>query len=655
MSTSLFPPYLEFLPQSKVLMCHTHHHCFTLNDLARHVEKDHNASRQLSRQIEEAARKLEVAEFRSRILVPPNNSAHINGLAVYEGFRCTMPSCDFVTISEPYFRKHLQDHGLPRSYKIEGKNEVQLQNMHNAKAPLYFIVHPKLPPGPEVRSRPPHEQDPTTSPSEQRAGAKDDQGREADSDQDQDETTNPEDNDDDEEDDEDDEAEDEEVEDEPAHVTRSNKSQRLGRTSNNPPTPTFIRKPRLELSPRSARRAPSRRRSHNTRPISPSPPPARRAASRPRGHNIRPGPSPPPQRRARSRPPMRSAHPSPSPPPSRPAKRRMTESSFLEPLSYEQSFAEMMFRTERKDTGQVFLCVASDLMTADSRKLEPSPMNVDFHRYRRFLEEEDIMDEGFKLYFIDDTGKRVQVSNQVSFRAGVMCQVAQDVDRIMFNSEPSCKLTSFRFNYSMLTFSPARYSISSMMPKASEAAPELPAPKPVCLPAPSPAPVETSVTAPLAAPSTAHSLTSAPAPAPAPVPAPVPAPIITPVSPHVPSLIPAPTPQDSGPLFSNTVFLTERLNTEQTHICLAANIKSSNSDLHTMRPTDVDFDSYCELLREAEVLDDGLVLGFLDSRVKRIQVKNQAMFVAGIVYQVSMKVDMIRFSSVPISKIDQTS
>lgn len=653
MSTSLFPPYLEFLPQCKVLMCHTHHHCFTLNDLGRHVEKDHNASRQLSRQIEDAARKLEVAEFRSRIQVPPNNSAHINGLAVYEGFRCTMPSCDFVTISEPYFRKHLQDHGLPRSYKIEAKNEVQLQNMHNAKAPLYFIVHPKLPPGPEVRSRPPHEQDPTTSPSEQRAGAKDNQGREADSDQDQDETTNLEDNDDDEDEEEEEEDEEEEVEDEPAHLTRSNKSQRLGRTTNHAPSPTFIRKPRLELSPRSARRAPSRRRSHNIRPISPSPPPARRAASRPRGHNIRPGPSPPPQRRARSRPPIRSAHPSPSPPPSRPAKRRMTESSFLEPLSYESSFAEMMFRTERKDTGQVFLCVASDLMTADSRKLEPSPMNVDFNRYRRFLEEEEIMDEGFRLYFIDDTGKRVQVSNQVSFRAGVMCQVAQDVDRIIFNSEPSCKLTSFRFHYSMLIFSPARYSISSMMPKALEPAPapEIPAPKPACLPPPSPAPVEASVTAPTVAQLTAQSLTSAPAP----VPAPVPAPIMTPASPHVPSLVPAPTSQDSGPLFSNTVFLTERLNTEQTHICLAANIKSSNSDLHTMRPTDVDFDTYCELLREAEVLDDGLVLGFLDSRVKRIQVKNQAMFVAGIVYQVNMKVDMIRFSSVPISKIDQKS
>lgn len=123
----------------------------------------------------------------------------------------------------------------------------------------------------------------------------------------------------------------------------------------------------------------------------------------------------------------------------------MTESSFLEPLSYEPSFAEMMFRTERKDTGHIFLCVASDLMTVDSRKLEPSPMNVDFNRYRRFLEEEGIMDEGFKLYFIDDTGKRVQVSNQVSFRAGVMCQVAQGVDRITFSSEPSCKLNSFRF------------------------------------------------------------------------------------------------------------------------------------------------------------------------------------------------------------------
>lgn len=72
-----------------------------------------------------------------------------------------------------------------------------------------------------------------------------------------------------------------------------------------------------------------------------------------------------------------------------------------------------------------------------------------------------------------------------------------------------------------------------------------------------------------------------------------------------------------------------------------------------MNPTDVDFDAYCGLLREAEVLDNGLVLGFLDSRLKRIQVKNQASFVAGIVYQVSTKVDMIRFSSVPIGKKDQ--
>lgn len=74
-----------------------------------------------------------------------------------------------------------------------------------------------------------------------------------------------------------------------------------------------------------------------------------------------------------------------------------------------------------------------------------------------------------------------------------------------------------------------------------------------------------------------------------------------------------------------------------------------------MHPTDVDFDTYCGLLREAEVLDNGLVLGFLDSRLMRIQVKNQASFVAGIVYQVSRKVDMIRFSTVPIGKMDQTS
>ncbi len=72
-----------------------------------------------------------------------------------------------------------------------------------------------------------------------------------------------------------------------------------------------------------------------------------------------------------------------------------------------------------------------------------------------------------------------------------------------------------------------------------------------------------------------------------------------------------------------------------------------------MRPTDVDFETYRTFLREAEVLDDDLVLGFIDSREKRIQVKNQAMFIAGVVYQVSKKVDMIRFSSVPISKTGQ--
>ena len=58
--------------------------------------------------------------------------------------------------------------------------------------------------------------------------------------------------------------EEEEVEEEPAHLTRSNKSQRLGRTIQNAPSPTFNRKPRLEMSPQSSRRAPSRRRSHNT-------------------------------------------------------------------------------------------------------------------------------------------------------------------------------------------------------------------------------------------------------------------------------------------------------------------------------------------------------------------------------------------------------
>ncbi len=400
MSPNPLPPYFEHLPQHRVLLCQEHGRCTTLNELAKHLEKEHNVTKQDSNRICETARALDIAQSRSQIRAPANNSPHIKGLTIVEGLRCTVSGCEFVTISEGYFRKHLQEHGLPRAQKFEPANEVQLQNMYTVKAPLYYTVHPKVPPGTlgeDVRPRMPSGT--TLSPGiarerpmEPRPGLPEQQEPEADNDQEQEETP------------------DSEKENILAPTPIAIKTRRLGQTPRSALNPSLGRKARTGPSP-SSRHA----------RISASPPVTRRAPNRPLDHNTRP---------------------SPSPPPSRPAKRRATESSVLEPLPpYEPSFAQMMFRTERKDTGKIFLCVASDIMTADSRRLDPSPMNVDFNRYRRLLEEEGVIGDGFKLDFIDDTGKRVQVNNQVSFRAAVICQVSQKVDSIIFTSEPMRKMT----------------------------------------------------------------------------------------------------------------------------------------------------------------------------------------------------------------------
>lgn len=108
--------------------------------------------------------------------------------------------------------------------------------------------------------------------------------------------------------------------------------------------------------------------------------------------------------------------------------------------------------------------------------------------------------------------------------------------------------------------------------------------------------------------------------------------------------------QESGPVFGNTIFYAERQGTENTHLCLASDLIPPGSDKLKISPRLVDFDIYCELLKEEDVLDKDFHLGFIDTKGKRIPIKNQMMFHAAVIYQVTQKADMITFSSEPISK-----
>lgn len=97
----------------------------------------------------------------------------------------------------------------------------------------------------------------------------------------------------------------------------------------------------------------------------------------------------------------------------------------------------------------------------------------------------------------------------------------------------------------------------------------------------------------------------------------------------------------------NTIFLTRRQDTGKTHICLAADITSPDSQAAVIDPTCVHFGSYCDLLTGEEILDrDGNIdLGFQPIGGERIPISNQMMFRAAVTYQMDRKFDMVTFSA----------
>ena len=107
----------------------------------------------------------------------------------------------------------------------------------------------------------------------------------------------------------------------------------------------------------------------------------------------------------------------------------------------------------------------------------------------------------------------------------------------------------------------------------------------------------------------------------------------------------------SGKLFAHTVFRTERLGTDDIHLCLASDLRSPDSDPNNLTPTHVDFVSYCRLLRDAQILDDDVCLNFTDVSGKTIPIINQMSFRAAVIYQYTGKADMITFTTAPSSKL----
>ena len=81
-------------------------------------------------------------------------------------------------------------------------------------------------------------------------------------------------------------------------------------------------------------------------------------------------------------------------------------------------------------------------------------MDVDFNKYYGILREEHIVVPGHRMDFFDiRLGKKVQVTNQMTFRTFVIFQVAQRVEMITFTSEPIGKNAMSETDGGILNFS----------------------------------------------------------------------------------------------------------------------------------------------------------------------------------------------------------
>lgn len=219
--------------------------------------------------------------------------------------------------------------------------------------------------------------------------------------------------------------------------------------------------------------------------------------------------------------------------------------------------------------------------------------NLDFDLYCGILRNKEILDYGYQLEFTDVKGRRAQITDQMTFRAAILVQVGQKVDRITFRAKPIGKIRLSRRFLMVLD-----RELNSAAAQAQVVQIQVP-------------------------PTTPSS---------------------TPIQMH-PVEVPA-----SVNSFAHTVFRTESLDTGELHICLASDFTTlttptSPNGIINLNSNTVEFESYCRLLRQVNILGDDQNLGFNDTNGKRIPITNQMAFRAAVTYQVSREADMISFTS----------
>lgn len=148
MSSDL-PPYLEFIPQCSVILCHDHGRCFTRRGIVAHLDQDHNTSSEASDRVHKAACELNVVKGKPNARPSASIVTPIPGLEIFAGFQCAYDdTCGWLTRDKSIFRQHLgAEHGLYGSDREDSSGafkNVLMQNLFgNPKHPIYITVSPR--------------------------------------------------------------------------------------------------------------------------------------------------------------------------------------------------------------------------------------------------------------------------------------------------------------------------------------------------------------------------------------------------------------------------------------------------------------------------------------------------------------------------------
>lgn len=396
MSSDL-PPYLEFIPQCLVILCHDHGRCFTRRGIVVHLEQDHNTSSEANDRVHKAACELKVVKGKPNARPSASIVAPIPGLEIFAGYQCAFNnSCGWLTRDKSIFRQHLGvEHGLYGSDREESSGaftNVLMQNLFgNPKHPIYITVSPREPNLCNAPIQIPAK-DRTTDekPADQTRAAI--------------------------------EIADEAVSDDTTTILPPNS----GTATRNTSLPCESPHSQAEASPKSQNVLRSWK-------FLPTFTPRRLLTIAQQFDRALEG--------RLSQLPHQYINTRPSSPPAQSATDSMKETPLSESTpACAPSFAQMVFRTEQKDTERIHLCLASDLVVVDPGILEPSPVDVDFEEYCQILRKERIIDFDSDLYFVHASDGKVQITSQVTFRAAIIYQIAQRVEHITFSSEFRSKI-----------------------------------------------------------------------------------------------------------------------------------------------------------------------------------------------------------------------